>query len=72
MDTFEKTVAGHNVKFIPYVEGNETKHTVEIGDKTFTMVIVEERFKIVNPDSLPAWITDLEDDLSDAIFAKDM
>lgn len=63
-------IDGHEVKIIPTSDdAGKTQYNVQLSDRSFTMVLVEFEYKIVNPASLPQWIIALENRLSDLIFS---
>ncbi len=67
MEKFKRVLAGRSFAFEQLQDGYDRLYEIRVGGLTFKTVGVEERYRIVNPDSLPAWIVSLEYQLSEAI-----
>lgn len=70
MEKMEIMVAGHHFTFSPFTLYDNSYYFVQTGVLNFKMALVDGELKIINPDELPAWLIDLEERISDAIFSR--
>ncbi len=69
---FRKILAGHEFIFADFEHDGETKYEIAVAEYLVFMMIKDDVFKLFEPQSIPTWILELEEQLSEAIHCHNL